>query len=947
MAVLQRRFQVKNLIDVGSTFLTLMGIGALLAWLLQWRAFLRIVPGMPVTPCDTALGYILAGIGLRSLLRDSLRQARGSGIVLALFGGTYLLFGLSNVWFSIHSLFPAFTARVIAPLPLRDCRVTIATDIAFLLLGAFLVLMSYVPRERYLLNLAAFFASTLPALGVLGGILSISRNAGQHAVDAHFLSMSLLSAICAFVAGISACALFWMRTEQSDRRLSSTAATLTLVGLLVLFAGVNSAVVAHGHLAIDTTVKAQNISQQINLIQGVVESIRKAETAQRDFLLTSSDQYRLVYQQALREIDHGFATLRRTNDGDVDRLRGLAAGKMAGLAATIDLPRQQALAIVASGADLSEMDQIDAESSRLILSLRNRLTERLSEDERSTRLVQRTVILSSAVAAIMMLLGIAFLRMEVRRRTLVEAELRESTRGLQGKVEERTCEIRKYSEELRAEVARRQEASDQLRVALDLSRVVAWTWHADADQTVLAGPVEELFGVPADRLNSHGRFRERVIPSDRAIFDAAVADSMREKRKFDTEFRMFGPNGDIRWIEGIGDASFDEKGQVVRVAGVNLDISERKRIAHQLENSERHFREMADAMPQIIWKSSPTGEVIYCNARWYEYVGETSQRNQLVSWETKLHPDDRIRAVAGAERGFSSGEPFDQELRLRRACDGEYRWFLARSVPYRDAQGNLLHWFGTATDISEQKYSEAQLEEEVRNRTATLRELAVKEGQLIRSLAEKDTLFHEMHHRVKNNLQVVSSLLRMQSEVLKDPAAAAALKESHQRVLSMALIHEQLYTNQQLAEIDFEAFAQKLSSELFHSYAGREEDRVTCRLNTEKVYLKIDHAIPLGLILNELVTNALKYAYPRECPGGEVVIDLHEGEHSGVTLRVSDHGVGLPDDLDWRNSDSMGLPIVDLLTQQMGGSLKIHSKPGAAFTIEFFKEAHKADAATV
>ena len=122
-------------------------------------------------------------------------------------------------------------------------------------------------------------------------------------------------------------------------------------------------------------------------------------------------------------------------------------------------------------------------------------------------------------------------------------------------------------------------------------------------------------------------------------------------------------------------------------------------------------------------------------------------------------------------------------------------------------------------------------------------------------------------------------------------------------------------------------------------------ERVHCRLNTVPVFLKIDHAIPLGLILNELITNALKYAYPPDA-SGEVMVDLDQTKDRRVRLSISDQGVGLPDDFDWTNSESMGLPIVDMLTHQLGGTLTIRNRPGAAFTVDFPSggEPEKADA---
>jgi two-component sensor histidine kinase len=207
------------------------------------------------------------------------------------------------------------------------------------------------------------------------------------------------------------------------------------------------------------------------------------------------------------------------------------------------------------------------------------------------------------------------------------------------------------------------------------------------------------------------------------------------------------------------------------------------------------------------------------------------------------------------------------------------------------------------------------------------------EQELRRSLVEKETLLREVHHRVKNNLQIVSSLLKLQGDSLADRTAAAALKESQQRVLSMAMIHERLYAGKQMAEIEFDDYARALVQGLVYSYAGR-AGNVTRRLLPPSIRLGIGQAIPCGLILNELVTNALKYAYP-DGRDGEVLVELHETPAGRIRLAVSDGGQGLPPDFDWKNTKSLGLRIVDVLTKQLGGTFTIDSGQRTSFILEF------------
>jgi two-component sensor histidine kinase/FixJ family two-component response regulator len=208
------------------------------------------------------------------------------------------------------------------------------------------------------------------------------------------------------------------------------------------------------------------------------------------------------------------------------------------------------------------------------------------------------------------------------------------------------------------------------------------------------------------------------------------------------------------------------------------------------------------------------------------------------------------------------------------------------------------------------------------------------EKALSAALASAETLLKEVHHRVKNNLQIISSLLNMRSDGL--PAAAqGALEESQQRVRSMALVHEQLYSRERPDQLDFEDYIACLTSELFSAYSH--SSGILLRLDLEPVLLGIDQAIPCGLILNELVTNSLKYGFP-EIRSGEIAVELHCIDENRVRLRVADNGAGFPPDFDWRKSESLGLRIVNILTAQLNGTLHCAVGGGVAFTLTFTRD---------
>jgi PAS domain S-box-containing protein len=216
-------------------------------------------------------------------------------------------------------------------------------------------------------------------------------------------------------------------------------------------------------------------------------------------------------------------------------------------------------------------------------------------------------------------------------------------------------------------------------------------------------------------------------------------------------------------------------------------------------------------------------------------------------------------------------------------------------------------------------------------RDVTERTLA--EEQIKASLREKEALLKEIHHRVKNNLQVVSSLLGLQSRSVGDPEMRKMFRESQNRIHSMALLHECLYQSENLSQVNFPDYIRELAAHLFHSY-GVAPERIHLRTNLDRLALNLDAAVPCGLIVNELVSNSLKYAFPdgRE---GEIRIELREMQNGVTQLVVADDGVGLRSDLDWTTTKSLGLRLVRTLAQQLGARIEVISQAGTEVQVTF------------
>jgi two-component sensor histidine kinase len=229
----------------------------------------------------------------------------------------------------------------------------------------------------------------------------------------------------------------------------------------------------------------------------------------------------------------------------------------------------------------------------------------------------------------------------------------------------------------------------------------------------------------------------------------------------------------------------------------------------------------------------------------------------------------------------------------------------------RNDAGEPVAVVGVAREITERRRSEARMQA---------------------SLREKEVLLKEVHHRVKNNLQVITSLLNLQADRIPDEHVQDVLRENQARIKSMALVHEELYQSEDLAWVNFTDYLRRLTYGLLQSYA-KSGKAIDLRFDMEDLRLGIDAAIPCGLIVNELLTNALHHAFSGR-PGGRVTIRFFtEGEK--YALGVIDDGIGLPESIDVRTTDTLGLHLVSTLTEQLRGSLSVTRNNGTSFMLMF------------
>jgi two-component sensor histidine kinase len=262
--------------------------------------------------------------------------------------------------------------------------------------------------------------------------------------------------------------------------------------------------------------------------------------------------------------------------------------------------------------------------------------------------------------------------------------------------------------------------------------------------------------------------------------------------------------------------------------------------------------------------------------------------------------------------------------------------------------GKVIRTIGANQDITDFKLMESEirslntvLEQRVKDRTDALvkanealeEEIAQRqeaEKMLQRSYDEKVLLLKEIHHRVKNNLQIIASLLNLQSRYIRDESSLAVIRESQNRVKAMALVHEKLYRAEDISHISLYDYVRFLGTGLFQFYDAKSRG-IQFTLDIRDVNVDIDAAIPLGLILNELISNSLKYAFPAGRKG-EIAINIKKESHT-ITVLFRDNGIGIPAELDWRDTQSLGLRLVNTLVDQLNGTIELDRTAGTQFTL--------------
>jgi PAS domain S-box-containing protein len=461
-------------------------------------------------------------------------------------------------------------------------------------------------------------------------------------------------------------------------------------------------------------------------------------------------------------------------------------------------------------------------------------------------------------------------------------------------------------------------SQERLALAHRIARIGDWELDLATMKLDWSDEVFSIFGVGRETFDGdyEQAFLSRVHPDDRKSVEETRMRVLESDKPVEVIHRYYRTDGEIRYLYQFGETVRDEKGCPVKVVGTVQDVTELTVARQNLRKSEDMYRTIVDTAREGIWLIDEQGLTTYVNQRLCEILGFTADEMRGKIFLDFTHEDYARQASEGFEER-KRGVLENNEIMLRHK-DGHGVWINYSANPIYDDDGNFIAALAMITDVSGKKDSDEVIAS---------------------SLREKQVMLEEIHHRVKNNMQLISSLMQLQAMKVSDESVKTLFDDSHSRILSMALVHENLYEAEDMSLVDFRDYLEKLISNLRNVYPN---EGLAIRLETGDIRLAIGRAIPLGLIVNELVTNAMRHAFP-EGREGTIMVGLRRVEGDGddfegnpqdtrYELVVQDDGIGYRR----RGKEGLGLELVDGLVRQIRGEIIFKNKKGTRVEVGFW-----------
>ena len=421
--------------------------------------------------------------------------------------------------------------------------------------------------------------------------------------------------------------------------------------------------------------------------------------------------------------------------------------------------------------------------------------------------------------------------------------------------------------------------------------------------------IQNVLGYKVDRYLEYNAL-SRVFEEDQRIILDVFAEIESGANEFTREYRMLNVDAQLVWMQTRTKVIRDEHGQVRNILTSSNDISARKSAEHLLRETNDQLQSAVETASLGIWHANPFKKEYDWNDQVCEIfeISKDEMYNNPDIWREYLHEEDLLKTNVTLKRLWK-GESV-KEFRFRILTkSGILKHILASGYPTLSDEGQLNSYIGVLIDVSS---------------------LVEQEEIAKQALADKNTLFKELHHRVKNNLQLVSSIIHLESRKLDNDIINNFVKETNSRLLSMAQIHEQLIKIEEVDQINISTYLDDLVKDLMKSYSGKTK-KYNLKLSILSTQMHIDKVLAIGLIVNETLSNTMKYAFG-EATGGNIVIKLDHAEE-GFCLSISDNGKGLPSD--YESKQSLGIQLIYALVEQLDGVCTIENNKGVTYRIKF------------
>ena len=494
---------------------------------------------------------------------------------------------------------------------------------------------------------------------------------------------------------------------------------------------------------------------------------------------------------------------------------------------------------------------------------------------------------------------------DITDRKNADEALKKAHENLEEKVKERTGELEEAYRLLK-------ESERGLAEAQKLAHIGNWDWNVETGEGYWSDELYRIFGRRLQKSSpSYDELLNYIHPDDRDYVDKSIKKGLNEGPKDGIDYRIILDNGEERTVHSRAEVTFNEKNIPIRVKGIVQDITKQKKAEEKTKILANAVESSNDAIITLSFDC-----IITSWNKGAEQIYGYSAQEILGKNVSIIEPNNLKGEIKSFCEKIRHGEQIQHYESIRLKKDGTLVNISAALSPVFNASGELVAVLAISRDITERIEAEKTL--------AKIDKLRIK----------------EIHHRIKNNLQVITSLLDLQAEKFQDQEVLEAFKESQNRVISMALIHEELYKGEGMDTLNFSTYLQKLAETLFYTYSLKSKD-INLIMDLEKsACFNMDTAVPLGIVVNELISNSLKHAF-NENEKGEIRIQLYreaKGNQTDVftfNLTISDNGKGIPENIRLETFESLGLKLVHILIDQLDGKIEINNTNGTEFRIIF------------